>query len=299
MAISPAARRSPRRCLPGPLRRARDGRRGGRCCGARAPGRNGGALPLDRDLPAGRRRHRLYQGVFRSRRPVGRGRSPLLRYLGPSGRRMASSDPSTPVLDLLTSMTLDSVAASSLHPRPDHRRQRGPRGRRCAGQSRARRISNRAVSVGIDADRIRGILTAIAPIVGAARVASATVKIRRAVAVERGGSGQSRPGDLVCDRAHRRDRRVRRRRTLQPFQGAHRRDRVRDGVAAPSRLHRSRRLAALVRATPRQPSLSAPRLVELPLTPAVLRESRPSQPASDAGAGIAVERVQPAPSAGP
>ena len=81
------------------------------------------------------------------------------------------------MLDLLTSMTLDSVAASSLHPRPDHRRQRGPRGRRCAGQSRARRISNRAVSVGIDADRIRGILTAIAPIVGAARVASATVKI--------------------------------------------------------------------------------------------------------------------------
>jgi hypothetical protein len=37
--------------------------------------------------------------------------------------------------------------------------------------------------VGIDADRVRGVLTAIAPIVGTARIASATAKIVEALGV--------------------------------------------------------------------------------------------------------------------
>ena len=41
-----------------------------------------------------------------------------------------------------------------------------------------------ALDAGLDADRVRGVLTAIAPIVGTARVASATGKIVEALAVE-------------------------------------------------------------------------------------------------------------------
>ena len=41
-----------------------------------------------------------------------------------------------------------------------------------------------AADSGVDAEQIRGVLTAIAPIVGAARVASATGSIVEALAVE-------------------------------------------------------------------------------------------------------------------
>jgi len=41
-----------------------------------------------------------------------------------------------------------------------------------------------AVAVGIDVERAQGILTAIAPIVGTARVASATAKIAEALEIE-------------------------------------------------------------------------------------------------------------------
>ena len=41
-----------------------------------------------------------------------------------------------------------------------------------------------AVAVGIDVDRIRGILTAIAPIVGAPRVATALIAIGEALELE-------------------------------------------------------------------------------------------------------------------
>ena len=41
-----------------------------------------------------------------------------------------------------------------------------------------------AGEVGVDADQIRGVLTAIAPIVGTARIASATGNIARALAIE-------------------------------------------------------------------------------------------------------------------
>jgi alkylhydroperoxidase/carboxymuconolactone decarboxylase family protein YurZ len=41
-----------------------------------------------------------------------------------------------------------------------------------------------AADLGIDGDRVRGVLAAIAPIVGTARVASATGKIVEALAIE-------------------------------------------------------------------------------------------------------------------
>jgi 4-carboxymuconolactone decarboxylase len=84
---------------------------------------------------------------------------------------MSSSTPSTPVVDLLTSMTLDSIEASSLQPRE-------------LMIARIAALVESAVAVGIDVDRVRGILTAIAPIVGTARVASATGKIAEALAIE-------------------------------------------------------------------------------------------------------------------
>ena len=98
------------------------------------------------------------------------------------GRTMADSE--TPVLDLLARMTEDSVATSSLEP---------------AGIMLARIAAlvavdappisystnlGAAMEVGIDAEVLRGVLAAIAPIVGTARIASATSNLVEALAVE-------------------------------------------------------------------------------------------------------------------
>ena len=91
------------------------------------------------------------------------------------GPTMADSE--SPVLDLLARMTEDSVATSSLEP---------------AGIMLARIAAlvavdappvsystnlEAAMEVGIDAEVLRGVLAAIAPIVGTPRVAAATGKI--------------------------------------------------------------------------------------------------------------------------
>ena len=90
-----------------------------------------------------------------------------------------SSTSETPLLDLLGAMTLDSIEVSSLEP----------------GELMLVRIAalvavdapavsyltnlEAIASVGIDAERVRGVLAAVAPIVGTARVASATGEDRR------------------------------------------------------------------------------------------------------------------------
>ncbi len=94
------------------------------------------------------------------------------------------ADSETPVLDLLARMTEDSVATSSLEP---------------AGIMLARIAAlvavdappvsysmnlEAAMEVGIDAEVLRGVLAAIAPIVGTARIASATSNLVEALAVE-------------------------------------------------------------------------------------------------------------------
>ncbi len=94
-----------------------------------------------------------------------------------------SSTSETPLLDLLGSMTLASIEVSSLDP----------------GELMLVRIAalvavdappvsyatnlEAIASVGIDAERVRGILAAVAPIVGTARVASATGNIAEALSV--------------------------------------------------------------------------------------------------------------------
>jgi 4-carboxymuconolactone decarboxylase len=96
---------------------------------------------------------------------------------------MTETQTETPVLDLLASMTADSVAVSSLD----------------AESLMLVRIAAlvavdapavsyllnlaAAADVGIDAERVRGVLSAIAPIVGTPRVASATGRIADALEV--------------------------------------------------------------------------------------------------------------------
>ena len=96
---------------------------------------------------------------------------------------MAGSTSETPVLDLLASMTADSIEASSLEPET------------LALVRIAALVAVDAPAVsyllnlaaagdlGVDAEQVRGVLAAVAPIVGTARVASATGKIASALEV--------------------------------------------------------------------------------------------------------------------
>ena len=96
---------------------------------------------------------------------------------------MAGSTSETRVLDLLASMTADSVAASDL----DSETLMLVRIAALAAVD-APTVSyllnlGAASEVGVDAEQVRGVLAAIAPIVGTARVASATGKIAEALEV--------------------------------------------------------------------------------------------------------------------
>src|SRR5215218_3541190 len=97
---------------------------------------------------------------------------------------MSETTSETPVLDLLASMTEDSVSASSLD---DETFMLVRLAALVAVDAPSvSYLLNLAVAgeLNIDADRIRGVLAAVAPIVGTPRVASATGKIVEALAVE-------------------------------------------------------------------------------------------------------------------
>jgi hypothetical protein len=96
---------------------------------------------------------------------------------------MAGSTSETPVLDLLASMPADSINASSLDdnalmlvrvaalvavdaPAVSYQLNLAP-----------------ASETGLDAEQVRGVLVAVAPIVGTPRVASATARIAEALDV--------------------------------------------------------------------------------------------------------------------
>jgi 4-carboxymuconolactone decarboxylase len=96
---------------------------------------------------------------------------------------MAGSTSETPVLDLLASMTADSIEASSL----DSETLMLVRIAALAAVD-APPVSyllnlGAASELDIDPEQVRGVLAAIAPIVGTARVASATGKIVDALEV--------------------------------------------------------------------------------------------------------------------
>jgi alkylhydroperoxidase/carboxymuconolactone decarboxylase family protein YurZ len=90
---------------------------------------------------------------------------------------MTESTGETPVLDLLASMTADSVAASSLDPEALVLVRIAALA--AVDAPAVSYLLNLAAAreVGINAEQVRGVLAAIAPIVGTARVASATGKI--------------------------------------------------------------------------------------------------------------------------
>ena len=89
----------------------------------------------------------------------------------------------TPVLDLLASMTAESIEASSLDP------QTLMLVRLAALVAVDAPPVSYALNIGaageleIEPERIQGVLAAVAPIVGTARVAAATGNIARALAV--------------------------------------------------------------------------------------------------------------------
>ena len=97
---------------------------------------------------------------------------------------MTESTSETPVLDLLASMTADSVAASSLDPATLMLVRVAALVAVDAPPVSYLLNLGAASEVGLDAEQVRGVLAAVAPIVGTARVASATDKIVDALDVE-------------------------------------------------------------------------------------------------------------------
>jgi 4-carboxymuconolactone decarboxylase len=90
----------------------------------------------------------------------------------------------TPVLDLLAGMTAASIAASSLDPNTLLLVRIAALVAVDAPPVSYLMNLQAAEEIGLDAERVRGVLAAVAPIVGTARVASATGKIVEALAID-------------------------------------------------------------------------------------------------------------------
>ena len=97
---------------------------------------------------------------------------------------MAASSGDTPVLDLLAGMTAGSVEASSLDARSLMLVRIAALVAVDAPPVSYALNLETAVDAGIDAEQVRGVLAAIAPIVGTVRVVSATASIVDALAIE-------------------------------------------------------------------------------------------------------------------
>ena len=96
---------------------------------------------------------------------------------------MAGATSETPVLDLLASMTADSIEASSLDPETLMLVRIAALAAVDAPPVSYLMNLGAASELDIDPERVRGVLAAIAPIVGTARIAAATGKIVDALEV--------------------------------------------------------------------------------------------------------------------
>ena len=96
---------------------------------------------------------------------------------------MAGSTTETPVLDLLAGMTADSIEASSLDSETLMLVRIAALVAVDAPAASYMLNLGGASEVGVDAEQVRGVLAAVAPIVGTARVASATGNIVKALDV--------------------------------------------------------------------------------------------------------------------
>lgn len=94
---------------------------------------------------------------------------------------MAKEVTATPVLDLLADMTAESLQASSLDPKTLMLVRIAALVAIDAPPASYMLNLAAAKDSGIDEEQVRGVFTAIAPIVGTARVASAMGKIVRAL----------------------------------------------------------------------------------------------------------------------
>jgi alkylhydroperoxidase/carboxymuconolactone decarboxylase family protein YurZ len=106
---------------------------------------------------------------------------------------MANQETDTPILDLLTGMTALSLEATSLDDRTVLLTRIA-----ALVASDAPPISyalnvGAAGDLGVDPDEIRGVLAAIAPIVGTARVAGAIGNVVKALALEQLAEGDPQP----------------------------------------------------------------------------------------------------------
>src|SRR5689334_671976 len=94
---------------------------------------------------------------------------------------MADKASDTPVLDLLASMTADSLDASTLDPRTLMLVRIGALVAVDAPPASYLLNLGAAADLDVDAEEIRGVLAAVAPIVGTTRVVAATGNIVRAL----------------------------------------------------------------------------------------------------------------------
>ena len=94
-----------------------------------------------------------------------------------------SSTSDTPVLDLLATMTSESLAASTLEDRDLMLVRIAALVAVDAPPSSYLLNAGAASDAGIDVEQARGILAAIAPIVGTARIAAATGNMVRALGI--------------------------------------------------------------------------------------------------------------------
>ena len=96
---------------------------------------------------------------------------------------MAAPSNETPVLDLLASMTADSATASSLDTQTLMLVRIAALAAVDAPTFSYLMNLGAAADAGIDAGQVRGVLAAVAPIVGTARVMSATAAIVEALGI--------------------------------------------------------------------------------------------------------------------
>jgi hypothetical protein len=94
---------------------------------------------------------------------------------------MAGTSTETPVLDLLAKMTADSIEAATLDAETLMLVRIAALVAVDAPPASYLMNLGAAGEIGVDADKVRGVLMGVAPIVGTARVASATGKIVRAL----------------------------------------------------------------------------------------------------------------------
>lgn len=98
----------------------------------------------------------------------------------------------TPILDLLAGMTATSIVASSLDPSTLVLVRIAALVAVDAPPASYLMNLEAASEVGLDAEQVRGVLAAVAPIVGTARVVSATGKIVEALEIDIEIAEQSR-----------------------------------------------------------------------------------------------------------